>query len=371
MADDVVLVVGGGIAGQSLGRALRQRGVPFVLAERSATAADGGLAINLPGNAVTALGALGLRDGLEKVGRPTGRREYRSAKGRLLFGIDEDDFWGAQARPRCVRRADLLALFADDADAVTHRRPSTVSSVRQEAAGVEVGFGDGGSETYGFVAGADGVHSTVRRAVFGDAGVREAVLSAASWRFMAPNPGVDCWTVWSGAEGAFLLIPVDGDEVYGYASATRGGPVAPDPAWLAETFGGYPDPVRQVIGGLRDNPAALYHSPVEEVRVSRWADGRCVLIGDAAHATAPVWAQGAALAMEDALALADLLGRGDWDRVGAFYEERRRERVAHVQAVTDRFSKVAGLPTWLRDTLLPVMGKVSYKAAYGSLRDPA
>jgi len=371
MTGDQVLVAGGGIAGLALARGLRQRGVPYVLAERSAVTADGGLAINLPGNAVTALAALGLREGLEKVGRPTGRREYRSAGGRLLFDVDEDDFWGRPARPRCVRRSDLLGLLAAGADPAAHRRPAAVESVRPAAGGVEVRFGDGSRESYGFVAGADGVHSAVRRAVFGETGVRDALLSAASWRFMAANPGVDCWTVWSGSEGAFLLIPVDDDEVYGYASATRGGPVAPDPSWLAETFGGYSGPVRQVLDSLRDHPAALYHSPVEEVRVSRWADGRCVLIGDAAHATAPVWAQGAALAVEDAIALAGLLADGDWDRAGSRFEQRRRERVAHVQAATDRFSKMAGMPTWLRHTVLPVLGRVSYRAAYGPLREPA
>jgi 2-polyprenyl-6-methoxyphenol hydroxylase-like FAD-dependent oxidoreductase len=200
--------------------------------------------------------------------------------------------------------------------------------------------------------------------------VRSAVLSAASWRFMAPNPGVDCWTVWSGAAGALLLIPVDGDQVYGYASATRGGPVDADPAWLSTTFGDYPAPVRKVLDGLLDDPGSLYHSPVEEVRAAEWARGRCVLLGDAAHATAPVWAQGAALAMEDALVLADLLAHGDWDSAGRLYEESRRGRVAHVQAATDRFSRAAGLPIWFRDIVLPVIGPRSYRETYGLLRQP-
>jgi 2-polyprenyl-6-methoxyphenol hydroxylase-like FAD-dependent oxidoreductase len=366
MADDSVLIVGGGIAGLALASALQQRDVPYVLAERSAAVENGGLAINLPGNAVAALAALGLREGLEELGRPVRRREYRTAGDRLLFAVDEDAFWGAGARPRCVRRSDLLALIGDGLDAAAQRRPSTVESMRLVRSGAEVEFAGGTRATHGFVAGADGVHSVVRDAVFGGEGVRSAVLSAASWRFMAPNPGVDCWTVWSGAAGAFLLIPVDGDQVYGYASATRGGPVAADPAWLSATFAGYPAPVRTVL----ERPGSLYHSPVEEVRAAEWARGRCVLLGDAAHATAPVWAQGAALAMEDALVLADLLAGGDWDSVGRRYEERRRARVAHVQAATDRFSRAVGLPVWFRDLVLPVVGPRSYRETYGLLREP-
>ncbi|MBM2618458.1 FAD-dependent monooxygenase [Actinoplanes sp. LDG1-06] len=358
MAGDRVLVVGGGISGLALGRALRRRGVPFTLVERHERAADAGLAINLPGNAVRAVAALGLREELEKAGRPTRRREYRSARGRLLFAVDEDAFWGPDARPRCVRRADLLALLEDGTE-VSFR---TVENVRADGT---VTFEGGEQETYGMVVGADGVRSAVRAALFPGAGTRAALLSRASWRFMAPNPGVGCFTVWSGGAGAFLMIPVDGDQVYVFASATGGGPVAPDPAWLRAAFGDYPDPVRAVL----DTPSEPHHSPIEEVRLDRWADGRCVLIGDAAHATAPVWAQGAALGMEDAVVLAGLLAEGDWDTVGTRFEARRRERVAHVQAVTDRFTKVAAMPIRLRNAVLPVMGPISYRGAFGPLRD--
>ena len=370
--DNSVLIVGGGIAGLALARALHDRGVPVEIAERDDSGGTGGLAINLPGNAVTALTALGVGDGLRGLGRPTLRREYRSAGGRVLFRVDEDEFWGAGARPRCVRRKDLLALLGDGLD-VPRRRPGRVEAVRPVPGGATVTFTGGEQRRYAFVAGADGVGSAVRTSVLGAGGVRAALLSAASWRFMAPNPGgVDCWTVWSSSAGAFLLLPVDDTEVYGYASATRGGPAGADPSWLHTTFGSFPEPVRAVLASLRAGPGALYHSPVQEVRVPTWASGRCVLIGDAAHATAPVWAQGAALAVEDALVLAGLLASAaDWDTVGARFEEIRRPRVAHVRAATDRFSRAAGLPGWVREPLMPVIGPRVYRAAYAPLREPA
>ena len=122
--------------------------------------------------------------------------------------------------------------------------------------------------TYALVVGADGVRSAVGSAVAEDADTRSALLSEASWRFMAPNPGVDCFTVFSGAAGALLMIPVDGSEVYVFASATGGGPVGPDPEWLRSAFGGFPEPVRTVLAGATGR---LYHSPIEEVRLDRWA----------------------------------------------------------------------------------------------------
>jgi 2-polyprenyl-6-methoxyphenol hydroxylase-like FAD-dependent oxidoreductase len=166
-----------------------------------------------------------------------------------------------------------------------------------------------------------------------------------------------------------LLIPVDQEQVYGYASATRGGAAGDDPHWLEATFARFPEPVAATITVVLEDRDRLYHSPVEEVRCERWSRGRLALIGDAAHATGPVWAQGAALALEDAIVLADLLAeRGDWSGVGAQLERRRRPRVGHVQAATDKMSRLAALPSRLRDLVAPVLGPRAYREAYGPLR---
>ena len=335
-----VLIVGGGIAGFALARALHTRGIPYLVLDRLTGPPDAGLGLNLPGNAIVALGALGLGAEVARLGIPVRRREYRNARGRLLFAVDEEAFWAGLAPSRCVRRGDLLDVLRSGLPAGSVRWNAEVTAVLDGA----VELSDGTTETGG----------------------RTSLLSAASWRFMAPNPGVDCWTVWSGAHGTVLLLPVDEGTVYGYASATRGGPVEADPSWL-RTFAGFPSPVPETLA----QPSGLYHSPVEEVRVGRWSDGRAVLIGDAAHATAPVWAQGAALAVEDALVLADLLAsRPDWDDLGPEYERRRRPRVTHVQTMTDRLSRAAALPGWLRDTLVPVVGPRTYRETYGPLRTP-
>ena len=371
LVDGRVLVAGAGIAGLAVARALHERDIPALVLERLAGPPDAGLAINLPGNAIQALTALGLAGGVTGLGVPIHRREYRNARGRLLFAMNEDEFWGEAATPRCVRRSDLLDLLKRSLPAGTVRQDCTVTSVRPASRGVEVGLAEAATEGGALMVGADGVHSTVRRAMFGETVLDTALLSAASWRFMAPNPGVDCWTVWSGAQGTFLLIPVDAQEVYGYASATRGRPVDASPEWLRSTFADFPDPVPHVLATALAQPQSLYHSPVQEVRIGRWSQGRVVLIGDAAHATAPVWAQGAALAVEDALVLAELLAtQEDWSQVGPAYEGQRRPRVTHVQAMTDRLSRTAGLPTWLRDAISPFVGPRSYRETYRPLRTP-
>jgi 2-polyprenyl-6-methoxyphenol hydroxylase-like FAD-dependent oxidoreductase len=365
-----VLVVGGGIAGFAMMRALDQRGIPAVLVDRLNGPPDVGLGLNLPGNAVRALRDLGVGEELKERGVPVRRREYRNASNRLLFAIDEAGFWGADAGSICALRGDVLELLRSGVSASAVRWGTTVSAVSERGQQVEVGFPDTDAESYDFVVGADGVHSGVRTSVLGRGGRRTALLSAAGWRFMTTNPGVECWSSWTGPTETFFLIPVDRERVYGYASPTKGRSVDTDPQWLRSTFGDYPEHVRSAVSSVLAEPSSLYHSPIEEIRLDSWHKSRVVLIGDAAHATAPVWAQGAALAAEDASVLAELLAtRDDWAMVGGEFERRRRPRVEHVWKMTDRLSRTAGLPGWLRDAILPVVGPRTYRETFGPLRE--
>ncbi|TXM70871.1 NAD(P)/FAD-dependent oxidoreductase [Methylobacterium sp. WL120] len=366
-----VLIAGGGIAGLAMRRALQRQGIPSLTLERRPTPADAGLAINLPGNAVQALGQFGLSEALRNIGSPVRRREYRTESGRLLFGIDEAAFWREEACPRCVRRADLLRLLTLDLPPTDLRPGCEISAVRQMPRGVAVELQDGTAETGGFLVGADGVHSRVRSDTFGASALGAAMLAPASWRFMAPNPGLDAWTLWAGSNGLFLLIPVDHGEVYGWVSVPEAGERARDLAGFRTVFASFPRLVRDTLDAVLAQPGALYHSPLEEVRIPSWTRNLVALVGDAAHATAPVWAQGAALALEDAVVLATLLAeRMDWDMVGLEYEALRRPRVAHVQAMTDRLSRTARMPAWARNLLLPLVGPRSYRATYSPLRTP-
>lgn len=366
-----VLIAGGGIAGLAMRRALHRRGVPSLVLERRREPDDAGLAINLPGNAVQALGQLGLGEDLRRVGSPVRRREYRTASGRLLFAIDETAFWGEEAQPHCLRRADLLRLLKRDLDPGDIRDGCGITAIRQGPDGVMAECSDGSVEAGGMLVGADGVHSRVRRSLFADHAPGAAMLSPASWRFMAKNPGVDAWTLWAGTDALFLLIPVGHDDVYGWVSVGKDASQGRSLATSRSAFAPFPRLVRDTLDAVMSQPETLHHSPLEEVRIASWTRDRVVLVGDAAHATAPVWAQGAALALEDALVLAALLAeRPDWGNVGLDYEALRRPRVAHVQAMTDRLSRTARMPGWVRNLLLPVIGPRSYRETYAQLRRP-
>ena len=359
------VIVGGGIAGLATALALQRRGIGSVVLERVPDPPDGGLGLNLPGNAVAALAVLGLAGDLEEIGAPVERREYRSARGRLLFAVDEIAFWGSGTRPRCVPRSALhVALRRRVAGSV--RLGADVRHVGEDIDGVEANLADGEPVTGSVLVGCDGVHSTIRALVTDRRSTRPAVIADASWRFAVPDPGLGCWTAWTGRAGTVVCIPMGAGRLYGWLSA-RAGVVGFEPA--AAAFAGFPPMVRRVLAAAAASDPPPLHSPLEEVRPAVWTSGRIVLTGDAAHATAPVWAQGAASALEDALVLAELLeDEHAWAQAGLAFARRRRARIEHVQSMTDRFARVARLPPWLRDLTTPVIGPLTYRATYEPLK---
>jgi 2-polyprenyl-6-methoxyphenol hydroxylase-like FAD-dependent oxidoreductase len=216
------------------------------------------------------------------------------------------------------------------------------------------------------VVGADGVRSWVRGVAF--AGAAPKFKGMASWRFLVDGAAEgSAWTVRLGRGAAVLTIPLRGGRSYCYADVNipaATDPTGGDPARLAELFGGFAEPVPTILGRYLAGGGRPDFAPIEEVIQERWVRGRVVLVGDAAHAMSPSMAEGAGMALEDALVLAETVAA---DRPLAEFEARRRRRVRFVQAQTHRRDRTRNLPPALRNATLRLAGQRIFRANYQPL----
>lgn len=357
-----VLVVGAGVAGLAAARTLRRWGATVEIAERAPAAGVPGTGIYLPGNAVRALDALGLAEQVSARAVRICRQRIADHRGRLLFDFDVDEVWRGVGPSLALHRADLHQVLLAGAKTVPVRWSCSPVSVTDTDEDVRVDFADGSSGRYDLVVGADGVHSTVRRLLFGESASARPVGQYAR-RFIAEWPdAAPEWSLMAGRGTVFLTIPIGDGKVYCYTDCRPSAARSP----LHESLAGYGEPVPRLI---RESGAAHVHgTPVEEVRLPRWSRGAVLLIGDAAHATSPNMAEGAAMALEDAIVLADTLA-GEATITGALraYEMRRRVRTDWVLTQTHRRDRSRGLPPVIRDAVLRRTGRRLFAAGYAPL----
>jgi FAD-dependent urate hydroxylase len=368
-----VLIVGGGIAGLALAPTLARSGVAVEVIEREPAWRPAGTGIYLPGNAARALRALGLEAQVASRAVEIARQRFCDHHGRRLCEVDVAELWAAVGPCLALHRAELHALLREAAEEVPIRMGLAVERLAQRDGIVSVEFSDRTSGAYDLVVGADGIQSTVRRLTFEPTAVPRPV-GQVGWRFLAPRPAeVTTWSVMLGRGTAFLTLPLDDDCVYCYCDvvspSTHGMPERGPAERLNELFAEFADPAATLLDAL-DAAADIHVSTIEEVALDHWAHERVVLIGDAAHATSPNMAQGAAMALEDALVLTDCLRRipAIPDAIAAF-EARRRPRTEWVRAQTHRRDHTRYLPPTIRDNVLRFLGRRIFHANYRPLLD--
>jgi salicylate hydroxylase len=223
------------------------------------------------------------------------------------------------------------------------------------------------------VVGADGIWSATRPFVDPGAPVpayagQYSVSGVSSGRGLGLEPG--SWNMIYGRHGAFIYLPVPDGSVWWSAQVSSPEPAGPDAAALDGLVALYAGEERaaSILRAAGTVPAAVTNMHVL-APVPHWHDDRTVLVGDAAH---PVGSgQGASMAIEDAIVLAQEIQRADGDSVSlraalAGYDERRRARVARMArtAASNRDAKVAGpLAARMRDLMMPLfVGRFHEKA---------
>jgi 2-polyprenyl-6-methoxyphenol hydroxylase-like FAD-dependent oxidoreductase len=307
-----ILIVGGGIAGLSTAIALRQAGFAPELIERRSAWPAAGSGIVMHANAMRVLHRLGLGEAVAREGAVLRRWSFADARGAALFETDLDRLWAETGPTVGIARPRLHELLIDAARGVPCRLGVDVSEIDRDA--------------FDLVVGADGVHSTVR-------GSRPAYSGAMVWRANADwRPSdLDGLALFIG-DGCFfgiLAIGAGATTAFGVVeSAAFVDPLDGRLRRLRERFARFGGHVRGFLAAL-ERDEQVHVAAIETVELGSWSSANTVLVGDAAHASMPNMGQGGAMALEDAMILAESLRCGP-DALARFHA-RRRPRVEWVQ----------------------------------------
>lgn len=358
-----MLIIGGGIGGLAVALALRQAGVAATVFERAPALQEVGAGIGIGANGMYALEKLGVAEAVKKAGANVDRIEIRDQDGKTLSALTSVPLERQLGvGTTLVHRADLHTALAKELDANSIQLDREFVGFDQNETGVAARFADG-SEAHGsLLIGADGLFSKVRAQLWGAEPPRFAgytscrgVLAQAPQGFPS-GTGFEAW----GRGRRFGLFHIGRGRAYWYATwnAPAGEAEAGEELkhYLQEIFAEWAAPVPQA---LATTPAAtLIRTDIcDRPALPRWGSRRVTLLGDAAHPTTPNLGQGACMAIEDAVVLAQCLSRQP-DHAAALrtYENRSGARTASIVSASRRMGWIGQwenpVACWLRNTAL-------------------
>ncbi|MFE0518146.1 FAD-dependent monooxygenase [Streptomyces sp. NPDC058954] len=333
-----VLVVGGGITGSVLSLALARRGADVDLVEISPQWFGVGHGITVQGNALKALRSVGVLDRVLARAVPFDLMRLRRADGSLITELPTPHTGGPDLPSTAgALRSDLQDALCDEvyARGVQVRLGLSVDRLDQSPGHVDVAFTDGTTGRYDLVVGADGINSAMRALI--GLPQRPRPVGMSIFRVVGERPAeMDCAEVYYGGPRFKAgYSPISADQCYAYLldenlAASLIGPRAPL-SLLRERGAGYGGTWGRVVDSLPEDTPVDYRW-IEAVLVDEpWHRGRALVVGDAAHACPPLIAQGAAMCLEDAVLLAELVtGEGPLERALEHFMSRRLPRVRMV-----------------------------------------
>ncbi|MDF3075106.1 MAG: salicylate hydroxylase [Alphaproteobacteria bacterium] len=370
MSDKPILIAGGGIGGLAAALALAQKNIPTLVLEKAQLLGEIGAGIQLGPNAFHCFDRLG-------VGETARQMAVYIDSLRLMDSMADGEIChidlGQAFRQRfgnpyaVVHRGDLHSVFlkaCQDHPLVELRVSSEVTGYEQDGKGVVARLAGGETMRGAALVGADGLWSNVRKLMIGDSA---RVSGHTTYRSVIPTEQMpedlrwNAATLWAGPKCHIVHYPLSGWKTFNLVVTYHNDapePVAGKPVPVEEVrrgFGHVCERAQNIISHGRD-----WHMWVlcDRDPVDDWIDGRVALLGDAAHPMMQYMAQGACMAMEDAVCLADSLSRqaGSIEAGLAGYRDRRVLRTARVQltsrAMGDHVYHPAGPHAALRNAIM-------------------
>ncbi len=346
-----VLISGAGIAGPTLAYWLSRRGFRPTLVERAPHFRKGGYMIDFWAVGFDVAERMNLLPRLREVGYSFNRIKFVDERNRV-----RSEFGGAALlrvlgdRFISLPRGDLAkAIFDSVAGDTEIIFDDSVTAMREDSSGVEVMFERSPPRRFDLVAGCDGLHSIVRKIVFGPGTRFEKYLGYYAASFLTANyPRREELVYFSyGAPGrqisryalrdnmtAFLFV-FEQDRQSGEQLSSKQARHLVKETFAKEAWIEIPEILRRL-----ETCEHFYFDAVSQIHMPQWWNGRTVLVGDAAYCPSLLAAEGAAFAMAGAYILAGELARADGNYAQAFraYEERFRPFIERKQRGAENFA---------------------------------
>ncbi|WP_130802235.1 FAD-dependent monooxygenase [Acinetobacter ihumii] len=361
-----IAIIGGGVGGLAAAIALRKYGHEVTVFEQASGFSRVGADINLTPNVVRAIDGLGAGEAIRKLGAmPTYRisRDWDTSLETSRLGMSQDAEQRYGAPQVTIHRADIINALAALFPIENIEFSKKLKTLKQHENGVQLHFEDGSTQEFDIVVGADGIHSRVRTALFGEESPR--FTGIVSFRSVVPTekvkhvPEIEAFTKWWGPvpEQQIVTFPLNqGKDTFIFATTGQ-------ESWTEEswTSAGDVNELREFYKDFHPDAKALLdacESTLKSALYERdplpaWSIGTVTLLGDACHPMLPFMAQGAGMAIEDAVVLGRSLqnakNQQQAQQALKIYEKTRQQRTAQIQLGSrgNQWMKQQGNADWV------------------------
>jgi 2-polyprenyl-6-methoxyphenol hydroxylase-like FAD-dependent oxidoreductase len=343
-----IAINGAGIAGPALAFWLRKCNHDVLLIEQAPDLRTGGYVIDFWGLGYDIAEKMGIIPRVRELGYQVEEVRYVDRDGETAGGFSVDVFSRAtNGRFTSVRRSDLARTLYETLDEkVETIFGDSIASIHEQEDCVRIGFENAPEREVDLVIGADGLHSAVRRIVFGTVDEYPLGLHVAAFEVEGYEPRDELIYVTHGRPGRDIsrFTLRDNRTMFLFLFRTEHMPggtpisIAERKAVLRHVYGDVGWECPRILAEM-ERAADLYFDRVSQIRMDRWSSGRTALVGDAGACVSLLAGEGTGLAMAEAYVLAGELGQCDGDYAAAFarYEARMGPFLKQKQASAERF----------------------------------
>lgn len=379
-----VLISGAGIAGPTLAYWLLRGGHEVTLIEKAPALRRGGYLVDFWGAGFDVADQMGIVPELRRRGYVMTEARSVDRQGRRIASIKPAKIMGPTERYVSIARSDLADVIYQSLDGAAELIVGdSVSELTDDGDQVRVGLESGQVRDVDLVVGADGLHSRVRRLVFGPDAQFERYLGivVSAFEIEGYRPRDELLAkMYAGVGYQAIRVSLRNDVTLCLFSVRHDGPIPTDDraAQQALLQSKVTDAGWEVPAMLAQLPAAktFYFDTASQIQMPTWSRGRVALIGDAAACPSFLAGQGSALAMVAAYTLAAELTRcSDHREAFARYHQRLAPLLASKQhgaaGLGLAFAPKSRLQLFQRNAVMKLMSlpKVADLAMGRSFRD--